>query len=92
VLSGIVITVVALALAAFMVVALLHEIIVGNFYGACVSALVLTFGTQLTRIGWRMIWRASAAPAAPQAADGLWQSESRVYPHLPQSHLEIRGR
>jgi len=91
-LSGAVITGAALALAALMTVALLHEIIVGNFYGACVSALVLTFGTQLTRIGWRMIWRTHAAPADPQAAGGLWQSEHRVLPYLPQSRLEIRGR
>jgi small neutral amino acid transporter SnatA (MarC family) len=89
---GTLIAAVGVSLAAFMAAALLHEIVIGDFFGAAVSALVLTFGTQLTRIGWQMIRGASATSAEPQPTDSLWQSEARVYPHLPYSRLEIRGR
>jgi small neutral amino acid transporter SnatA (MarC family) len=90
--SGASIAAVAVSLAALMAVALLDEIVLGDFFGAAVSALVLTFGTQLTRIGWQMIKGTSATSAEQHATDGLWHSRARAFPNLPHSRLEIRGR
>ena len=86
-------TAVGVSLAAFMTVALLHEIALGDFFGAAVSALVLTFGTQLAKIGCQQMLKGAKATSAEQhPTDELWHSDTRVFPYLPYSRLEIRGR
>lgn len=92
ILFGGLIVAIGVLMAGAMAVAMLHEILVDDFFGVAVSAMVVVFGIQLTKIGYRAMTGAQKPAADPSALDSLWQSDTRVYPYLPYSHLDIRGR
>ena len=82
----------AAVMAVVVAVALFQEASGDNSFGVVAAGMVLVFGVQLMKIGYDLARGRPRMAVDPDPLDKLWNSETRVYPYLPYSQLEVRGR
>ncbi len=80
------------SLASIMAFAMFHEFLANDFFGVCVTGMVVVFGLQLVKIGYDLVMNRQKLTADSDPLDELWKAETRVYLYLPYSQMEIRGR